>query len=473
MRPQNEDWTKSCRMVTSEGRKPMKLHINTRAARGLSLTAVAVIFSVVGFIGQGAVANAATPASGGASSPTVTAHDTATTVYSCNGSDVLSGETCTATTSTPATATAGYTCASGTLSGDTCTITTTTPAASNQEEYVDGSTPTYGYVDVQTGTQEYCPEGTLSGGTCGWSTVESSSACSAAGGDYTGYYCDFYSAASTEPTYTEEYEQTGTTPTYGYETVYSCTAGTLDANDDCDSTSSVPAVEGQTYSCSTGTLSGTNCVTTSTYAATPTLTCPTGEELDGTNCTTPSTPPTGGSSPPPYTGGSTPPTVTTYTASAIATTGEVFTATSTVSQTAAQTAANAEATAYDEANPTEISSTHLLPAVATPPTAKSHSTVSMSLTIANAPDGAKGVITETLIGPIKKTAGACRTAPDAAFKKAKRKTYTKSVVGSGSFKITAPTPKTPGCYAWQSDVTYPGGIQSLSLASGKTALFIR
>jgi hypothetical protein len=444
----------------------MKLHFTTKAARQISLAGIALVFSAIGFLGQDAVATAATSPVAGASETVVVAHLAATTVYSCNGSDTLNGETCTTTTSTPANAASGYTCPTGTLSGQTCTIVTTAPATSGEQEVQTGSTPTYTEEEVPTGTQPYCPQGTLSGGTCSWDTVESSSACSAAGGDFTGYYCDFYSAPSTETTYTEEDVQTGSTPTYTEETVYSCSTGTL-SGESCDSTSTSAAVEGETYSCATGTLSGTNCLTTNTYAATATLTCPNGDELSETNCIVPTPPPLGGG------GSTTSPSLTTYTAAAIATTGKVFTATSTVSQTAAQAEANAAATAYDTANPTEISAAHSLPAVAAAPKPESRSVVSVSLTIANAPNGAKGEVTETLLGPIKKTAGSCRTALSSAFKNAKRRSYRKTAVGSGAFKISAPTPKIAGCYAWQSNVTYPGGIQSLSLASGKTSLFVR
>lgn len=68
------------------------------------------------------------------------------TTYSCNGSDVLSGTTCTNIVSSPATQGPPYTygCVSpAVLSGQTCTTTTTTPATKGTSPVVN----VYGYVE--------------------------------------------------------------------------------------------------------------------------------------------------------------------------------------------------------------------------------------------------------------------------------------------------------------------------------------
>ncbi len=138
---------------------------------------------------------------------------------------------------------------------------------------------------------------------------------------------------------------------------------------------------------------------------------------------------------------------TTYTATAIATAGKVFTATSIVSQAAAQATANAEATAYDAANPTKISKSQTT-TVTGASTPTSHPVISTTVTVTNAPDKAKGVVTATLVGPIAKTASGCRATPASAFTKAKRTLYTKAVSAAersrSRLRLRRPPVATPG-----------------------------
>ena len=82
---------------------------------------------------------------------------------------------------------------------------------------------------------------------------------------------------------------TTTTETAPPHISYSCSSGTLDGTN-CVTTTTETAPPHVTYSCSSGTLSGTNCVTTTTETAPPhvTYSCSSGT-LSGTSCVTTTT----------------------------------------------------------------------------------------------------------------------------------------------------------------------------------------
>jgi hypothetical protein len=135
-------------------------------------------------------------------------------------------------TSGAATGTTTYTCPSGgTLSGTTCDVTTGT---------------TYAATATTSATTYTCPSG----------------------GTLSGTICDVTNGG----TYAASYEQTGSSPTYGY----SCpNGGSSDGAGNCISSYAATA----TYTCSSGTLEGdgVTCLTSmGNYTATATYTCGSG-----------------------------------------------------------------------------------------------------------------------------------------------------------------------------------------------------
>jgi hypothetical protein len=233
---------------------------------------------------------------------------TPTLAYNCPSGGTLSGTTCTVTTATsyPATATGNtsYSCPSGgTLSGSTCSVTT---SGSYLATFAWSTSP---YV---------CPGGwTLEGATC-YRTISSTQAnCLNNGGSYnsvagtctlatvpSGGVLTFVWTCPNGGTLDANYNcDTTSTSTYGatpstYYT-YSCpSGGALDGNNNCDTTSTSTYTasysEAMTYSCSSGqTLSGESCIATSSYAASVTATgssttysysCPSGGTLSGSVC---------------------------------------------------------------------------------------------------------------------------------------------------------------------------------------------
>ena len=216
------------------------------------------------------------------------------TGYSCPAGYTLSGSTCSQTTTTTSAATPSYSCAAGwTLSGTTCSLTTSTAA-----------TPIYA-----------CPAGyTLSGSTCsGTSTTAATSTLSCKGygslqpyaSSPSGYKC------LTQNLTMKLYENPGAecqdiaaskglvlvgtpisggtmTCVVGPVSVYSCPAGaTLSGSNCISNVSQAASVSG--YSCSAGTLSGSSCLSTSTSAASVSYSCPAGQTLSGTTCSGSST----------------------------------------------------------------------------------------------------------------------------------------------------------------------------------------
>ena len=246
-----------------------------------------------------------------------------------------------------------YSCPSGgTLSGTSCVTTTTTAATATTGTTTYSSTCTTSSSYAATATSTYNAEAmTVS------QTQEQN--CQYPTGNIGGtWYCG------------------------AYITTYSCPSGGSLSGSTCTTSSSYAAAwnsGGGYYSCpSGGSLSGSTCTTSSSYAATATTggttySCPSGGTLSGTQCTTSSsyaaTPttgtttyscPSGGSL-----SGSTCTTTSSYAATATTTSPggttttymATATATSSVSQAAAQTSANAEVTAYDTTSTTTYTAT--------------------------------------------------------------------------------------------------------------------
>jgi RHS repeat-associated protein len=213
------------------------------------------------------------------------------TGYSCNAGDSLSGSTCTHTTSnTYGGSVTGYSCNAGdSLSGDTCTHTSTSAA-----------TPNYS-----------CPSGySLSGTTC--SKTSSTAAtfsgnCNGIGSPVAdasspnGYVCTEVVYVDSPADGLQECQNDASasglsllraqpkgahnyTCTFVAQGSYSCPSGGTLSGTQCTSSSSQAA--SVSYSCSSGTLSGSQCVSSSTYAGTVTgYSCNAGDSLSGSTCT--------------------------------------------------------------------------------------------------------------------------------------------------------------------------------------------
>jgi len=201
-------------------------------------------------------------------------HDTFTPVAgtaSCAAGETQSGNTCTKTYA--ATYQSGtYTCPSGgTLSGTTCT---STYAAS----YQSGSSGYY-----------YCPSGgTLSGSTC---TTTTTYTATDTGGTY---YCP---AGTTGGSFPGQCSVDGTSPpqyvTESYTPAYTCPNGGSLSGSTCTKTSSYAASyqsgsSGYYYCTGGDTLNSSTNTCTHTYAATQSggyYTCPSGGTPTGSTCT--------------------------------------------------------------------------------------------------------------------------------------------------------------------------------------------
>jgi len=208
--------------------------------------------------------------------------------YSCPANYTLSGSTCSQTTTSTQAATANYSCSSGTLSGTSCVITTTTAA-----------TPNYS-----------CPGGyTLSGTNCNGSTTAAANYnlnCNGHGtltsyaNSPTGYMCisvniltrtypdpygqcDSLSSSYGLPEVDEPAISGGIKCVMGPNKIYSCPSGSTLSGSNCITPSTVAATIAS-YSCSSGTVSGSNCVNTTTIAANVSYSCPANYTLSGTTC---------------------------------------------------------------------------------------------------------------------------------------------------------------------------------------------
>ena len=258
----------------------------------------------------------------------------ATEKYSCNSGDTLSETTC--TNKLTYDANVSYTCSSGTLSGTSC-ITTTSKNASSSYKCNNGGTLSGSRCEKTTTTSatiklEYTScSWTKDGGH--WSSskpsgvIYSSSrpscnssnrgitrkvydcnpgkACRYSSGSYnckdpcggvkTGYGYKIHTCScKAKETYTcSSGTLSGTScisTTYTNATiVYSCSSGYTLNGTKCEKKTSTSA--NKNYSCNSGdVLSGTNCTKTSTYAATKYYVCNSGDTLNGTTCTSVVTP---------------------------------------------------------------------------------------------------------------------------------------------------------------------------------------
>ena len=223
---------------------------------------------------------------------TTSTSNPATPVYACPAGWSLSGSTCTTSISNPATPV--YTCPAGwNLSGSTCTTSVSNPA-----------TPVY-----------VCPAGfTLSGTTCtGTSTAAATATLNCNGrGTLTAYaaspsgykcivqsilvsdyqenpyaQCQSIAASMGLPLVATPLRNNGKFMdcTMGPVRVYSCPSGGSLSGSNCISTVTQAASIGS-YTCSSGTLSGSSCISAATQAASiGSYTCSSGT-LSGSSCIT-------------------------------------------------------------------------------------------------------------------------------------------------------------------------------------------
>ena len=463
-------------------------------------------------------ASAATP---GASSVQVTSATQGSqgshgTAYSCPRGGVLAGTSCVVTTSIPATPTTTYSCPhGGSVSGSSCVTGGTTSPATGATSYTcttgmlsGSSCTTAGTTNPATATTVYsCPSGgSLSGSSCYTSSTSSYGATPSTtyscpppnGGNLVGTTCEYmtsYAATAGAPyscpnggtlsgTTCGAYSAGGGT-TYPATPTYSCPSGGNLSGSTCWVQNNYSATPTTAYSCpSGGSLSGSNCIVTnsSNYAATPTTTysCATGT-LSGSSCITGGTTAaaTGATGYVCATGTlshSVCKVATSYpadssntkafTASAIATDGTVFTATSDVSQASAQVEANAEATAYDRRHPTTVTVTPVSPVF------PQGVPVPIEVIVSHAPNGAKGVAVITQFGPVAASKSACKSVSSSRFEAATHRSYIERVTGNAGSVVTLSPPKIPGCYAWGVTVTYVGGTKVTFKPSGKIATFV-
>ena len=237
--------------------------------------------------------------------------------YTCNAGDSLSGSTCTHTASNTYAATfAGYSCTAGdALSGSTCTHTSSntygasiTGYSCNAGDSLSGNSCTHSTSTAATPTYS-CPSGyTLSGSTCtgtttvaatqtqncnGHGSVQADGSCITVGYSWTGTiddptghdYC--IGLAQQYGIKFIKVVKTGTRSVncvLGPNTVLSCPAGGTLSGTQC--TSTVTQAATATYSCSAGTLSGSNCLSSNTYNASISgYSCAAGDSLSGSICT--------------------------------------------------------------------------------------------------------------------------------------------------------------------------------------------
>ena len=211
--------------------------------------------------------------------------------YTCPGGYTLSGSTCTLTTPTSSPASVSYSCPAGwSLSGSTCSTSTTSPA-----------TPVYS-----------CPAGyTLSGSSCTGSASYAATGSWSCNGHGTlqayanspsGYKCIVQSLLVTD--YPDPHGQCQSIAasmglplvgaplrnngkfmdcTMGPVTVYACPSGGSLSGSTCNTTvTQAASVSG--YTCASGTLSGSSCISGSSAPATATYSCPAGQTLSGATC---------------------------------------------------------------------------------------------------------------------------------------------------------------------------------------------
>ncbi len=220
-----------------------------------------------------------------------TATESASLQYSCPDSSwTLSGSTCSRTTTTTQPATETLSCTRGTLVGGQCQVP-----------------------DTKAGVPVYaCPDSswTLSGSTCS-KTVPDDYAASVSGytcpsgGSLSGSSCVVSSATPATPSY----DCAGVGSLSTYNGAAACLTPSVYANTSSEAPAACsdeygsyglsylgakqtaaklwacayqPKITG--YRCTSGTLQGNQCVSSSSYAATPSYSCPSGGTLDGSTC---------------------------------------------------------------------------------------------------------------------------------------------------------------------------------------------
>jgi RHS repeat-associated protein len=255
--------------------------------------------------------------SGSTCSQTTATSTAATVTYSCPAGWSLSGSTCTSSTTSPATPV--YTCPAGwSLSSSTCTTSTSNPATPVYTcpagWSLSGSTCTTSTSNPATPVYT-CPAGfTLSGTTCtGSSTAAATSTLNCNGfgsltayaNSSTGYKCTTQNLlVSAYPPPDDPYVQCQSIAasmglplvgaplisnskimqcTMGPVKVYSCPSGGTLSGSNCISTVTQAASIGS-YTCASGTLSGSSCISALALSASiGSYTCASGT-LSGSNC---------------------------------------------------------------------------------------------------------------------------------------------------------------------------------------------
>lgn len=185
-------------------------------------------------------------------------------VYNCAAGDTLSGSTCTHKTAVSATPV--YTCPSDyTLSGTTCTRSTSVTAASSYDCNGLGGVSAYGGGPGGKACQDQIVEPVLS-------VPEAMAECMNQHG-YAGLTL-ITAKFKVRKAYTCVFAPTVT---------YSCPGGGSLSGSQCVSTSTVAASLGG-YACASGELSGSSCIISSTYGASVDYVCSTGGTLEGMMC---------------------------------------------------------------------------------------------------------------------------------------------------------------------------------------------
>jgi hypothetical protein len=189
---------------------------------------------------------------------------TANLSYTCPPGATLDGATCNGTSVIPANL--NYSCSSGTLSGDQCLSS------------------------YAATVEEYCwPGSALTGHSCTWNAQGPvADATCTYYGTIVGWICS--KDASRNYSCPSGGTVNGTTCTTSVAATinYTCSSGTL-SGANCIISESGPATP--VYSCTSGTLSGDQCISTVTDPATPTYHCPDGAILNGQQCDTTTTVP--------------------------------------------------------------------------------------------------------------------------------------------------------------------------------------
>jgi len=273
----------------------------------------------------GSVVVAATPTyscapgytlSGSTCSKSVTESKAANQTLVCPGGMTLQAGQCVGSASEPATQQWYCPDSSWTLSGSTCSRTTTSTQAASETQSCTRGTLVGGQCQVpdsKPGVPIYaCPDSswTLSGSSCS-KTVPDDYAASISGyscpngGTPSGSSCVVSSSAPATPIYDcaglgtpKPYNSSQACMDYGVP-AYSSSEATQACNDEYSSYGMTllgvkfksgklwsciyqPRVTG--YTCASGTLQGSQCVSTSSTAGTPSYSCPSGGTLDGTMC---------------------------------------------------------------------------------------------------------------------------------------------------------------------------------------------